>query len=98
MMLDFKLKTGFFKTEQYILAIDTSQLILTPKKDGETHRIVINDNDITTITIIKRGSRLIELEIVSKIGIYIGTLESNSKIDEIIFLLRKEFGRKFLVT
>jgi hypothetical protein len=97
MAYDVKLKSGFFKTQQYTLAISNKQITLTPQEDSELHNIVITDQDLSTISITGRDTKLTEFEINAQSGIYMGTFAADTNIEEVLWTLKKEFGSKTII-
>jgi hypothetical protein len=97
MVYDVKLKSGFFKTQQYTLAISNKQITLTPQEDSELHNIVITDQDLSTISITGRDTKLTEFEINAQSVIYMGTFAADTNIEEVLWTLKKEFGSKTII-
>ncbi len=97
MIYEIKLKTGFFKTEQYMLEITPKKIVLCPKEDVRNSNIVIKTCEISNISINSRDSNLIEIEIVANNGVYICIVDAKYNIDELIYDLTKELGRKLII-
>jgi len=99
MTFEIKLKAGFFKTSRYSLTIDNKQILLIPQKDSnddsENGKLVIDDNDLKSVCIIKGNLGAGEIEIVAQSGIYIGNFVSQTNLEEVGQVFANEFGNKF---
>lgn len=96
--LSFKinLKTGFYKTRRYELTIGPGQIILTPQEDYANGRLVINEADLQSISIIGRNVPAGELEIITHDDKYIATITDQACLEEIFNSLIEEFGNELI--
>jgi len=96
MTYEIKLKTGFFKTEEYILDVSKTQTTLTPKDKLETSNIVIEASELISLTITKGKNYLTEFEIHSRDCTYTGIIDRRYSFDQLIYDFTKELGDKFI--
>ncbi|KUO51165.1 MAG: hypothetical protein APF76_16880 [Desulfitibacter sp. BRH_c19] len=97
MSVDIRLKAGFFKTQLYSLGVCQNQLILIPKENTELNRIIVTANELMSVTVFKRGSKIVELEIKTKDTSYIGHTASETNLEELFFTFSGEFGNKLTI-
>lgn len=101
MNLEIKLKAGFFKTSRYSLSIDNKQILLLPQDvsedDSENGKLVIDDNDLTSVCISIGNLGTGEIEIVAQSGIYIGNFVFQMNLEEVGKVFANEFGHKFIL-
>lgn len=90
MTYDIKLKTGFFKTQPYLLILDQGQIILTPHAADDNSRLVIDAGSIRSISLTAD-----EFEIITDV-LYTGRLSNQTDVNQLSYLLAKEFGDKFI--
>ena len=96
MMFEIRLKAGFFKTQVYCLTAGSGQIILTPQEDDGRKRVIINEDELQSISIIGRIRPYTELEIVSLTDIYVGSLAAQTDLKKLAINLDREFGAKFV--
>lgn len=97
MPYNVKLRCGFFKTQPYMLDIVEKQIVLSPKHAADTEKFVIDEHDLNTISIIKSIKNSTEFEIKTQTGIYLGTFDSSTNLEELLCDFTREFGRKFII-
>ena len=98
MCFGIKLKSGFFKTQRYMLEISKNRIILTPgEKEGSSKQIVISDSDLVAVEMVEKDSNKVELEFNTKNGIYTGTLDIDVNIDNFIATFSRELGKRFSI-
>ncbi|MEW6624756.1 MAG: hypothetical protein AB1420_16800 [Bacillota bacterium] len=95
MTIDIKLKSGFFKTQLYSLVIFQNQISLIPKENSELNKINIRPEDLISVNIFKRGSRVVELEIITKNGSYTGTIDTESNVEELLSTLKEIWQKTY---
>ncbi|MDD4775356.1 MAG: hypothetical protein PHG75_02510 [Syntrophomonas sp.] len=95
MIFAIKLRSGFFKTRPYYLNIDPGRLVLTPQEGREFGRLVLEADDLISISVIQRSARVRELEIISREGTFLGSFINQADLEEAARLLAREFGAKF---
>lgn len=96
MTFEIKIKAGFFKTQNYYLTVEAGQIILTPREDSENRRLVIEDHNLKSVSIISRNTYSGELEITTHSNTYIGSINLQTGMEEITKKLAQEFGSKFI--
>jgi len=92
---EIRFKTGFFKTQCYILNIFERKMILTPREKDKLEQIVIIDKDLIAVEIINKDSSGAEIEIKTKNESYFGIITTG--IDQLLLTLIREFGNKITV-
>lgn len=96
MTFEIKMKEGFFKTQTYYLTIETGKIILTPQDDSDSRHLVIEEQELRSISITSTNMTLGELEITTRDNTYIGSLTSHNELGEIAKHFAQEFGEKFV--
>ena len=96
MNLEIKLKAGFFKTQDYCLTLEAERIILNPRDDMERERLVIEEKELKSFSIITRNYDSGELEIITDNNIYTGSFSSCADWEELFRGLDQEFGDKFI--
>ncbi|NLB54004.1 MAG: hypothetical protein GX808_13855 [Syntrophomonadaceae bacterium] len=96
MIIEIKMKEGFFKTQPYYMTIETGKIILTPQDDSDSKRLVIEEQELRSVSITSTNMTLGELEITTRDHIYIGNLTSHNDLGEIANHFAREFGEKFV--
>lgn len=94
---EIKLKIGFFKTELCDLYIYDDKIVLAPKENTELHEIVITNESINSISLIKKNTKFFEIEIGSQQGMFVGTIFLTSESEKLFGILIKKFGRKVYI-
>lgn len=92
---DIKLKSGFFKTENYSLEIEQEKLNLVSKQTGR--KITFYENDITSISIIKSHPLQIQIEISTNKEIYSVYFQPETDCDNLIVSLRHRINTKICI-
>ena len=98
MVYDFKLKTGFFKTEECKLYIGHKKLKIIGVEGDSPLKIIIDGDDLISINISSKNGSLVDIEISTQNEIYRGIIKETSKSKEVICLLTEEFARKVVNT
>lgn len=93
-IINLKLNSGFFKTEDYILLIEKNRLVMSSDKDKN---IYILKDDISGLNLIIKEFDAINLEIFTKEKVYTGRLDKVTNVEKIIRYFKDEFGDKFKV-
>ncbi len=96
MNLEIKLKAGFFKTQDYYLTLEAERIILNPRDDMERERLVIEEKELKSFSIITRNYDSGELEIITDNNIYTGSFSSCTDWEELFRGFAQEFGDKFI--
>jgi hypothetical protein len=96
MPYNVKLRCGFFKTQPYVLDIVGKQIVLYPKHDNDSEKFVIDEHELNTISIIK-NKNFAEFEIKTQSVLYLGSLDSNINLEELLCDFTRIFGRKFII-
>lgn len=91
-IMDIKLNSGFFKTENYVLSIEEDRLILL---SDEYENINILKEHINTLNLIIKNLNLIEFEINTKEKNYTGIINELINVEEVIRQFKDELGDKF---
>jgi hypothetical protein len=92
MDLIVRLKTGFFERTPYRLENVEKGLLLIPIKAGGGERIVINGNDILSVTLAEQ--RYPELEIQTRDAVYAGILGDEYLFGEAVSYFNKNLNVK----
>ncbi|RQD78463.1 MAG: hypothetical protein D5R97_00330 [Candidatus Syntrophonatronum acetioxidans] len=71
---DFKVKTGFFKTQDFILKIAPEGITLEPREEGMCKGTFIPRNELDNLYLTRRDQDKFEIEIKARGIIYSGTL------------------------
>ncbi|MDD3655035.1 MAG: hypothetical protein PHO01_12825 [Desulfotomaculaceae bacterium] len=95
MTFEIKLRVGFFKTRCYRLIIAHRKILLTPHDDNN-EQIIIDDKELISIDISKKGCKTGELEIISQNRVYIGNFVHQRNLKEVCRFFAGEFGNKFI--
>jgi len=95
MIFAIKLRSGFFKTHPYYLTIDPGRLVLTPQEGRELGLLVLEADDLLSISVIQRSARVRELEIISREDVFLGSFLTQADLEEAARLLAREFRSKF---
>lgn len=93
---EIRLKAGFFKTQVYYLTVGSGQIVLTPLERDGNDRVVINGDELQSVSMMNRGNHA-ELEIVASTNIYVGSLAAQTDIKKLAGNLDREFGAKFVL-
>ena len=96
MNLEIKLKAGFFKTQEYNLILETDRIILNPRDEMERERLVIEEKELKSLSIITRNYDSGELEIITDHNIYTGSFSSCADWEELFRGLDQVLGDKFI--
>ena len=88
------LKTGFFRTEAYVLQVFGEYLELIPISSDAVKEITIDFTNIKAITI--SSGEPIEIEIRANQATWIGTFPKMVDLGEIIKVFRMVLGKKFI--
>jgi hypothetical protein len=94
---ELKLKTSFFKTELYDLFICSDKIILMPKDNTELQKNIITNENLNSISLIKKSTNSFEIEISTQQGIFIGKLSKSINSEELISTLIKNFEGKIFI-
>lgn len=94
---EIKLKEGFFKTQVYYLTVGSGQIILTPQEHDDKDQVVINGDELQSVSIMSRNRTSPELEIVTSTNIYDGNLSAQIDLKKLAGDLDQEFGLKFVL-
>lgn len=97
MPFEIKLKAGFFKTRRCYLTIGQKRIVLAPQDTDEREQLIIDDNILKFVYIIRRGLSAGEIEIVTQSGSYIGNFLPQTSMEEVCQVLAREFGDKFII-
>ena len=93
-MFNINLKTGFFKTESYILSIEQESLKLIPANKNRTQDgVVIQYSDIKTVNV--SSGMPVEMEIITENKTYIGAFERSKDISGVINNFKNVLGKSF---
>ena len=92
MELIVRMKTGFFEKTPYRLEAVEKALLLAPVNAGSTERIVLEQEDILSITLTERRSP--ELEIQTSGAVYAGILEDGCPFGEAVSYLNENLNVK----
>jgi len=71
---DFKIKTGFFKTQDFTLKIFPEGIALEPREEGAYKRTFIPRNELDNLLLARKDQGKFEIEIKAQGIIYSGTL------------------------
>ena len=93
MILDIRMKTGFFKTKAYELLISKDRLVLS-STEIEKDNITILAKDILSITLKKEKAPGIEIQTGEKI--YQGNLAEKTDFEKLISLLKENLSVKII--
>lgn len=93
---ELKLRTGFFKTEQYNLGVNENKIVLAPKKNQMLQEIIIMPENLKSISLSNKNNNLFELEIQTQQGIFVGDLLTAVNIKRLLIMLNKNFAGKFI--
>jgi hypothetical protein len=93
MILNIKLRAGFFKTLSYCLTIGRRKIFLTPH-DPDNEEYIIDEQELISVCIYKKSSQTGEIEITTKNCIYIGNFILQTNLEEVFHSFSKEFGDK----
>lgn len=96
MNLEIKLKAGFFKTQDYYLTLEAERIILNPRDDAARERLVIEEKELKSFSIITGNYNSGEVEIITDHNIYTGSFSSCADWEELFRGLAQEFGDKFV--
>lgn len=96
MNLEIKLKAGFFKTQDYYLTLEAERIILNPRDDAARERLVIEEKELKSFSIITGNYNSGEVEIITDHNIYTGSFSSCADWEELFRGLAQEFGDKFI--
>jgi len=96
MTFEIRLKVGFFKTQVYYLTVGYGQIIMTPQDNDGNDRVVINKDELQSVSLMSRNWGSAELEIVTLNNIYIGSLAAQTDLKKLAGNLDREFGAKFV--
>ena len=92
MELIVRMKTGFFEKTPYRLEAVEKGLRLTPVNADSAERIVLEQEDILSVTLTERKSP--ELEIQTRDTVYAGTLEEGYPFSEAVSYLNENLNVK----
>jgi len=92
--VNINLKTGFFKSEAYVLQVCGDFFKLMPACSEEVKGIVIEYKNIKTITV--SSGEPVEIEIRAGEDIWVGTFPKITDISEIIKFFSMVLGEKFI--
>ncbi|MEA4924441.1 MAG: hypothetical protein VB084_03935 [Syntrophomonadaceae bacterium] len=98
MTFAIKLQAGFFKTILYYLTVEPGLIIMLSQEnqeDNESGRLVIQDEDLLSVSITRRNMTCGELEIITRDKIYIGKLSNQPDLEKAVQVFTDEFGDKF---
>lgn len=93
-IINLKLNSGFFKTEDYTLLIEKNRLVMSSDKDKN---IYVLKDDISGLNLIIKEFDAINLEIFTKEKVYTGRLDKVTNVEKCIRYFKDEFGDKFKV-
>jgi hypothetical protein len=94
---EFKLKAGFFKTELYDLSICSDEIKLMPKENTALQEIIITNENLNSINLVKKSTNSFEIEINTQQGIFTGMLSKSINLEELISTLIKNFEGKIFI-
>lgn len=87
-----KLKTGVFKTQEYLLWIEERRIMLQNITNSK-ELLIFSYEQINTITFIKKNEGY-ELEINTDGGIYLAAVTKNIDLNELLSVFNSNFGKK----
>ncbi len=91
---NLSLRTGFFKTELYTVAVSREALVFTPAcKAGEASQFKIDCSDVDSVVVFSTPPA--ELEIRTAKEVFTGTFKSRADAAEAAAALRAVFGKRF---
>lgn len=88
-----KFKVGFFKTKIYELDVQKGQIVLKPQ-EGNGENCVIKHEEIESVSFISKDTKNVEIEIVTRNDIYLGSVIPGVDIGELEKIMAKELGPK----
>lgn len=97
MIFQVKLKSGFFRTLNYKLEVEKDELVLKPEVREGTDLIVIRNEDILELGIIRYSSGKMEFEIITTGSYYFGCISSENNIDELFSSLKSTLGKRLSI-
>jgi len=92
-LIDIRMKTGFFETKKYELLISSDRLVLS-SKETENDSIIILVNNIISITLKNKKSP--ELEIQTREEIFQGNLTEKTDFEKLINSLKESLSVKIV--
>ncbi len=95
MTFKIKFKAGFFKTELYYLSIEAGKIIMLPQGYEAEDFLVIDGEELLSVSIMSRNLISGEMEIVTRSNTYIGIFDSPADLEEMAKIFAQEFGAKF---
>ncbi len=93
MLLDIRMKTGFFETKAYELLISKGRLVLS-SKETESDSITILAKDIISITL--RNEKVPELEVQTEEKNYQGSLSEKIDFEKLLNLMKENLSVKII--
>ncbi|QRN84820.1 hypothetical protein JR334_07470 [Clostridia bacterium] len=93
MILDIRMKTGFFETKAYEMLIGTDKLIVS-SKETESDSIIILANNITSIILKNEKSPGIEIQTEEKN--YQGSFTEKIDFEKLVSLLKENLSVKII--
>lgn len=97
MTFEIRLKAGFFKTQAYYLTVGSGQIIMTPQENDGKERVVINKDELQSVSLMSRNWTSAEMEIVTPTNIYVGSLAEPTDLKKLASNLEQEFGAKYVL-
>lgn len=93
MLVDIRMKTGFFETTAYEMLVGKDRLVLSPK-ETESDRIIILANNITSI--ILKNEKAPEIEVQTEGKNYQGSFTEKIDFDKLIIVLKENLSVKII--
>ena len=93
MLLNIRMRTGFFETKTYELLIGNDRLVLS-SKETESDSIIILANNIISITL--KNKKVPEIEIQTGEKIFQGSLTEKIDLTKVIDSLKENLSVKII--
>lgn len=87
-----KLKSGIFMTQEYILLVEDSRIMLRNKMNAKDSHVFLYEQ-INTLTFISKNEGF-ELEMNLDRGIYLVIFSKDMDLNELISVFKSNFGKK----
>lgn len=93
MLIDIRMKTGFFETKEYELLVCKDRLVLS-SKETENDNITISAKNISSIVL--KNEKTPELEIQANEKNYQLTISEKTSFEKLIIMLRENLSVKII--
>ncbi len=98
MMMSYaiKIRTGFFETARCELSFSGKTIRLSSER-LKNNEVVIHDDELISLCITKKPEAYSELEICTDKKMYVGTLEDETAVRDVIAELSEVFSKKLII-